>query len=103
MSLLYNQGGTRLGIAASAASIKAGQSVTFTAGLQASVPGSGAPTGTIAFKDGTKQIGSAQVVNGKATFTTASLNKGARAIAASYYGNASFNSHLSAPANVSVK
>jgi Bacterial Ig-like domain (group 3)/FG-GAP-like repeat len=103
MSLLYNQGGTRISIATSATSITAGHPVTFTANLRASVPNSGTPAGAIAFRDGTKTLATVTVANGKATFTTASLAKGTHSIAASYNGNASFNSHTSTPITVNVK
>ena len=45
MSLLYNQGGTHIGLTTNAATITLGQAVTFTASLGASVPNSGTPTG----------------------------------------------------------
>jgi hypothetical protein len=103
MSLLYNQGGTRLGITTSAASITHGQSVTFTASLRASVPNSGTPAGSIAFRDGTNTLATVTVANGKATFTTTSLAKGSHTITASYGGNSLFNPHVSTAVTVNVK
>lgn len=100
--LFLNQRGTRIALKSSAATALAGHPVTFTAILSASVPGSAQPAGTIAFKDGAKAIGTAQLAGGKATFTTSALTLGSHTIAASYWGNSSFNPHVSAPVVVKV-
>jgi Bacterial Ig-like domain (group 3)/FG-GAP-like repeat len=100
--LLLNQRGTRIALTASSASASAGQTVTFTASLGASVPGAGVVDGTVAFKDGSKAIGIAKLVNGKATFSTAGLGPGAHAIRASYWESASFNPHVSQAVTVTV-
>jgi hypothetical protein len=59
-----------------------GQVVAFTA----TVAGS-SPTGTVTFADGNKNLGTAALVNGVATFNIATLGKGAHQITASYGGD----------------
>ena len=65
-----------------------GQSVTFTATVSS---GSGTPTGTVQFKDGGSNLGSAQALtNGSAQLTTAALSTGTHVITADYSGDSSF-------------
>ncbi len=70
-----------------------GQPVTFTA-VVAPASGSGTPTGTVTFKDGTNTLGTGtlSVVNGvdQATFTTSSLAAGGHSITAVYGGDSNF-------------
>jgi hypothetical protein len=49
------------------------QSVTFTATAAAVAPGSGTPTGTVTFKNGTTVLGTGTLSGGKATFATSVL------------------------------
>ena len=51
---------------------------------------SGTPTGTVAFRKGTKVLGSGTLSRGKATFTTSTLPAGANYIKAVYGGDANF-------------
>jgi hypothetical protein len=102
LALLLNTGGTRIALKSSASSVHAGQAVTFTATVTASVPGTPVPTGTVAFKDGSKGIGSVHLSNGQATFTTTALSLGTHAMTASYWETSSFNPHVSAPITESV-
>jgi len=68
-----------------------GQTVTFTATVVASLPGSGLPTGTVTFAvDGTQQSPAAFLSGGVATFTDSALAVGTRSITALYSGNGSF-------------
>lgn len=101
-NLFLNRRGTRISLKSSMASVHAGNPITFTATLSASVLGSSEPTGMVAFKDGTKSIGTAQLVSGKATLTL-KLSLGHHTISASYWGNGSFNPHVSAPVTVAVQ
>ena len=101
-TLLLNHGGTRIALKSSAVTIKVGQSVSLTATLSASVPGSGKPSSSVAFKDGSNTIGTAQLTNGKALFTTTHLAVGTHTITASYGGDGSFNSHTSGSVAVKV-
>jgi hypothetical protein len=100
--LFLNQRGTRITLKSSTSSVKAGQSVTFTATLSASLLGSGEPGGTVVFQDGTKSMGTAQLANGKAMFATASLSHGTHGVTASYLGNGAFNPHVSGSITVKV-
>jgi Bacterial Ig-like domain (group 3)/FG-GAP-like repeat len=102
LTLLLNQRGTRVALKSSAATVKVGQTVTFTATVSASVPGSGGLSGTVTFNDGSKTLGTAPLGGGKATFATAHLGAGTHSISASYSGNASFNLHVSSPTVVKV-
>ena len=102
LGLLLNLGGTRLSLTSSTGSVRAGQPVTFTATIAASVPGAGVPTGTVAFKDGPKGIGFVHLLNGRATFTTSQLSAGTHVVTASFWETSSFNPHVSAPVNETV-
>jgi hypothetical protein len=54
-------------------------------------PGSGTPTGTVTFYDGTKAIGTATLVNGLAKFTISTLARGTHSITAVYNGEPRFS------------
>lgn len=66
-----------------------GQSVTFTATVTSSF---GTPTGTVQFKDGGTNLGSAVTLNGSgvAQFTTSALTAGSHTITADYSGDGTF-------------
>jgi beta-glucanase (GH16 family) len=73
-----------------------GQTVTFTATVSAVAPGAGTPTGTVQFKDGTNNLGSAAtLIGGTATFGTSSLSVGTHNITAVYTGDANFTGSTS--------
>jgi hypothetical protein len=61
-----------------------GQSVTFTATVTSKAPGSGTPTGTVTFKDGTTVLATVMLSGGVATFSTSSLALGSHSITAVY-------------------
>jgi hypothetical protein len=67
-----------------------------TATVTPNAPGSGAPTGTITFFDGTTVVGTAQVVNGQA-FLSLHLAPGTHRLTASYSGDADFLASISNP------
>ena len=68
-----------------------GTSVTFTATLSGVAPGSGTPTGTVQFViDGSPAGGPANVTNGVAVYSTASLAHGAHTVTAQYAGDNNF-------------
>ena len=79
-----------------------GQTVMFTATVAVVAPGSGSPTGTVTFFDGTGIGGTATLgtggVNsaGVATFSTSALGVGIHTITASYSGDANFAASSSA-------
>ena len=68
-----------------------GQSVVFTATVSVVAPGSGTPTGTVTFYDGTTSLGTGTLSGGIATFSTSSLSAGSHTITASYGGDGTFN------------
>jgi hypothetical protein len=67
-----------------------GQSVTLTAKVTAAAPGSGTPTGTVAFYDGTIKLGTGTLCNGVATLTTTALHVGSNALTVVYGGDGNF-------------
>ncbi len=94
-------GSTSTAVASSVTPSVTGQSVTVTATVSVVAPGSGAPTGTVAFlDDGTTIAGcAAQVVSGAGTATCddAFVSAGAETITAVYSGDADFSNSTSAP------
>ncbi len=67
-----------------------GQAVTFSATVQS------AATGTITFLDGTTILGTGAITGGVATITTSGLAIGTHSITASYSGDSSYNTAVSA-------
>jgi len=101
--VLYNTGGTSIKLTSSNVKPLAGQSVTLTATLAASIAGTGTPSGTATFKNGSTVLGTVTLSGGKAVFNTASLTRGAHTITAVYNGSTTFNSHVSAGLTVTVQ
>ena len=66
-----------------------GQSVTFTATVQA-VSGSAVPTGSVILTDGVTTLATVNLVNGVATYTTSTLTAGTHPVTASYGGDPLF-------------
>ena len=66
------------------------QSVTFTATVVGTAPGTATPTGTVTFKDGNKTLHSVSLSSGKATYTTSTLSTGTHQITAVYEGTSNF-------------
>ncbi|MEV7965027.1 Ig-like domain-containing protein [Sphaerisporangium sp. NPDC088356] len=70
---------------------KKGHSVTFTATVTATGTNI-LPTGTVVFREGSKNIGTAQLEGvAQATYSTSSMDEGSHNITAFYQGNASFD------------
>jgi hypothetical protein len=61
--------------------------VTFTATVSS---GSGTPSGSVSFYDGTTLLGSGTLASGVATYATSSLTAGSHSITASYGGSSSY-------------
>lgn len=79
-----------------------GQPVTFTATVTPS-SGTGTPTGSVSFKDGSTTLGSSGLnASGVATFSSASLAAGAHSITAVYGGDTSFSGSTSSALNETV-
>ena len=69
----------------------AGRNVTFTATVRAVAPGSGTPSGTVTFIDGSTTIGTVAVGGtGTAALTTNALGRGTHTLTARYNGSASY-------------
>ena len=86
-----SQDSTTTTVVSSANPSSFGQSVTFTATVKAVAPGSGVPTGTVTFSDGSTSLGTATLnSSGKATFRTSALGVGSHTITASYVGDSNF-------------
>jgi hypothetical protein len=80
-----------------------GQAVTFTATVNAEAPGSGMPTGTVTFMNGTTTLGTATLEGGEASLTVNTLPIGSHAITAVYGGDANFTASTSAVLKQVVK
>ena len=68
-----------------------GQSVTFTATVSASAPGSGTPGGVVYFAANSTTLGAGTLTGGQATFSTSSLAVNTFSITAVYAGNSDYN------------
>ena len=90
-----NKASTKAVVASSANPSLNGEAVTFTATVTSVAPGTGVPTGTVTFKNGSVVLGTIALVSGKAKLTTAALLVGAHSITAAYNGSASYNVSLS--------
>jgi hypothetical protein len=69
-----------------------GAPVTFTATVAATPPGSGTPTGTVTFTEGSTSLGTVTLAGGQASLTTSSLAVGSHTITATYNATAEFTS-----------
>jgi hypothetical protein len=78
-----------------------GQSVLLTATV-AETSGTGVPTGTVTFYDGTTSLGTGTLSSGTATYSATSLAVGTHSITASYGGDASNSSSTSSAVTVTV-
>jgi len=76
-----------------------GQSVKFTATVGS---GSGTPTGSVTFKDGSATIGSGTLSGGKASFSTSNLAGGSHSITAVYAGSSPWATSTSSPLTQTV-
>jgi predicted secreted protein len=92
-----NQDATTTTVAASANPSVSGQPITFTATVKAVAPGSGVPTGTVTFFDGSTSLGPAQLLDGSghATISISTLAVGSHTITASYVGDSNFTVSVS--------
>ena len=91
LTQVVNKDASTTSVASSTNPTVFGQPVTFTATVAAVAPGSGAPTGTVTFKDGSIILGIGTLNrSGLAVFTTKGLSAVTHAITASYGGDANF-------------
>ena len=85
-----NQAGTTTAVSSRTNPSVFGQSVTLTATVGALAPGSGTPTGTVTFLDGTDILGTVTESGGKATLKTTAMAAGSHTITVSYSGDGNF-------------
>jgi hypothetical protein len=91
-----NPAATRTVVATSGSPSVFGQSVTFTATVTVRSPGSGTPTGTVEFKDGSTVLGTGTINgSGQATYTTSALSVGSHSITAVFEGDTDFTTSTS--------
>jgi hypothetical protein len=84
-----SQTATTTAVTASSNTSLIGRPLTFTATVKA--PGTGKPTGTVTFKDGSTTLGTVALdANGRAIFNTAALGAGGHTITAVYNGSTYF-------------
>ncbi|MGC1966663.1 MAG: glycoside hydrolase family 44 protein [Candidatus Acidiferrales bacterium] len=93
--------GTATSLSASATQVTSGQSVTFKAGVKPQ-SGSGVPTGSLSFLDGSTQIGSATLSGGSASVSSTTLAVGTHTITAAYSGDVNYTVSNSAAVTVTV-
>jgi autotransporter-associated beta strand protein len=88
LSQIVNHDSTATAVSSSNNPVISGQSVTLTATVTANSPGSGIPTGTVNFLDGSTTLGTGTLNgSGQATFTTSALSTGSHSITAVYAGD----------------
>jgi hypothetical protein len=75
-----------------------GRTVTLSALVVSQTPGAGSPTGMVTFFDGTVALGTAPLIDGRATLTTGALAPGDHVLRAVYSGDAGFEPSTSAVA-----
>jgi Bacterial Ig-like domain (group 3)/FG-GAP-like repeat len=87
---------TKAVVTAAANPVTFGQSVQLNATVTGPT-GSGTPTGTVTFFDGTTQLGKSALAAGKASFAAGQLSLGVHFITATYSGDSTFGVTTSAP------
>lgn len=86
----FNQAPTTTRVVATPPTSAPGQAVTFRATVARAAGGTGVPTGSVTFLDGTTPLGTDPLAAGVATFTTTALGLGSHAITARYLGDPNF-------------
>ncbi|WP_435011947.1 Ig-like domain repeat protein (plasmid) [Tundrisphaera lichenicola] len=79
-----------------------GESITISALVAADAPGSGTPTGSISFFDGTTLLTTTTLVSGGASYSTTALAPGVHSFSASYAGDSGYFQSFSAPGSQTV-
>ena len=79
-----------------------GQAVTLTATVTPAVADALVPGGTVAFRDGATVIGTATLVNGRATLVTSALAVGTHSLTVAYSGDLEFSASTSATVTQTV-
>jgi Bacterial Ig-like domain (group 3)/FG-GAP-like repeat len=98
VNVFLNTGGTRVAESSAPNPSKVGQSVSFATQVSASIPGSGTPSGTVSYYDGSALLGTGTLgATGKTSFKTSGLSEGTHSIVEVYSGDSSFNPHTAPP------
>ncbi|KAA6456651.1 hypothetical protein DYQ86_24610 [Acidobacteria bacterium AB60] len=101
-TLVVNPVATTTTLTASAITATSGTSITFTATVSPA-SGSGVPTGTVQFSDGTTTLGSGTLdASGKAIYVASSLAVGSHSITAGYSGDTDDSASTSAALTITV-
>ena len=77
--------------------------MTLTATVAATAPGSGTPTGTVTFDDGTTALATVTLSGGTASYSTATLSVGTHSITAVYNGDPDFTTSKSSVLKETIK
>jgi hypothetical protein len=91
VSVSLNDGGTFMNLHKLGKDTEVKERVTLKVTVRGSVLSSVVPSGTVAFKDGERILGRAELREGKASFKTADLEEGQHKIEAIYSGDKMFN------------
>jgi hypothetical protein len=103
VSQMVNADSTSIGLMSSANPSAFGQAVTVTATVTANAPGSGTPTGSVTFEEGSSVLGTSGLDStGVASLTISSLPVGNNAITAIYGADANFTASSSAALSQTV-
>ena len=89
-------------LTASATAVTPGANVTFNV-VVAPASGTGTPTGTVSFMNGTTALAAISLSNGAASYSTTSLPVGADSISAVYSGDTNFSGSTSSTVTVNVQ
>lgn len=104
VSIAVAQASTTTTLASSANPGLTGSAVTFTATVAPVSPGTGTPTGTITFFNGSTQLGTpANLADGVGSFTTTSLTTGTSSITAVYSGDGNYKTSTSAALSQTIE
>jgi hypothetical protein len=102
ISEVVNQASTSTALTSSTNPSVFGQSVMLRAMVSFVPPGSGTPTGSVEFFDGSFSLGTSPLSSGIATLSTASLSVTSHSITAKYSGNVNFVTSTSPAINEAV-
>ncbi|MEU3838770.1 Ig-like domain-containing protein [Streptomyces sp. NPDC028635] len=95
--------GTSVTLSTDTATPLFGHAVTVTATVTSANPDAGTPTGRVTLRDGTTELATVPLTDGRATFTTGKFQPGAHTITAIYGGDAAFTAGATAaPADLTT-
>jgi hypothetical protein len=100
ITVSVNDNPTTTTLSASSSTVTAGTVFTLTATVASAA---GAPFGDVTFFDGATQLGTFSLLNGKATFSTASLSSGVHSFTAAYNANATFGGSTSQAQSITIQ